>query len=154
MNAKQDLEKHVFQAAARQGMTSVLFRNAVGRTLHINPVDNECLSFLTIRGSATPKDISQYTSLSTGSTTVMLDRLEKAGYIVRKPNPKDRRGVIVEVDQKWRDKTWPLIVDMHKAHSELLASYSAEELTLIGDFLNRFSDNVRDQVTKIENGLL
>ena len=35
--------------------------------------------------------------LSTGGTTARLDRLEKAGLVLRSPSPTDRRGVLVEL---------------------------------------------------------
>jgi DNA-binding MarR family transcriptional regulator len=35
------------------------------------------------------------TGLTTGGVTAALDRLEKAGYIRRQPNPGDRRSVLV-----------------------------------------------------------
>ena len=41
--------------------------------------------------------------LSTGGTTARLDRLERAGLIVRLPSPTDRRSVLVQLTKKGRD---------------------------------------------------
>lgn len=154
MRSKQDLIQDVFMAASKQGTASVLFRNAIGRKLRLNVADNECLSFIAIHGTATPTEVARYTGLTTGSTTAMLDRLERAGYITRKPNPHDRRGVIIEAGKNWQDATRPLVAGLHETHSELLKDYSSSELKTIEDFLTRFTQNVTDQTKKIENGLL
>ena len=150
MNSREDLEKKVMMAARNQGVNSVLFRNATGRKLGVNVTDNECLSFLTIKGFATPSELSRYTGLTTGSTTAMLDRLEKAGYITRKPNPNDRRGVLIEVNKKWMEAAGPLVVGIQQAHRELFTRYSDDELATIADFLSRFADNVSKHTDIIE----
>jgi DNA-binding MarR family transcriptional regulator len=77
--------------------------------------------------------------------------LEKAGYVTRQPNPKDRRGVLIAVTPKWQKVARPLVSDVVKAHAELIASYSEEELKVIADFLTRFTKNVSDQTKAIEN---
>ena len=150
MNTKKDLEKQVMMAAQNQGVSSVLFRNALGRKVGLNITESECLSFLTIKGTSTPTQIAKYIGLTTGSTTTMLDRLEKAGFIRRKPNPQDRRGVFIEVTEKWTSTAGPLVAGVVQAHAKLIASYSAEELAAITDFLTRFANNVQAQTKVIE----
>lgn len=153
MGLKDDLEKRVFIAARDQGISSVLFRNALGRRLGLSSTDSECLSFVTIKGVTTPTEIARYTGLTTGSTTTMLDRLEKAEFVRRKPNPNDRRGVLVEINENYQQKAWPLVAGVQQAHRKLLTRYSVEELETIADFLNRFTQNVKDHAEKIEKGL-
>lgn len=153
MKAKQELAIQVLKAAAEHGMSSVLFRNAMGRKLGLNPTDSECLSLLGIRGISSPTELARYTGLTTGSTTAMLDRLEKARFITRKPNPKDRRGVLVEVDAGSAKTTLPLVADIQKAHRELISSYSNEELEIIADFLTRFTKNIQEHTAKLEKEL-
>lgn len=150
MNSKQELEKQVFLAAREQGLSSVLFRNAIGRKLGMSVTDNECLSYLTMKGVATPSQLAQYTGLTSGSTTTMLDRLEKAGYITRRPNPDDRRGVLVEATRAWQETAMPLVMDIQAAHRDLISKYSEEELKVIADFLQGFTTNVQNQTKKIE----
>ena len=154
VDSKKDLEKQVMMAARENNISSVLFRNAIRSKLGLNITDAECLSFLSIKGVSTPKAISRYTGLTTGSTTAMLDRLEKAEYIKRKPNPNDRRGALIEINEKWTKTVGPLVAGIQKAQSELIASYSDEELEIISDFLTRFANNVKKQTEMIEDDLL
>jgi len=148
----QDLQKKVFLAARDQGISSVLFRNATSRTLGLNSADSACLSFLSINGTSTPTQLASYTGLTTGATTAMLDRLEKVGFISRRPNPDDRRGVLVEISPLYQQQAGPLVAGVQKAHHELLATYSDQELVVIADFLTRFTQNVQKSTKKIESG--
>ncbi len=137
-------------AARDQGVSSVLFRRALSRKLGLSATDSECLSLLSIKGVCTPKELARYTGLTTGSTTAMLDRLEKVGYITRKPNPKDRRGVFVEINKAYTDKAAPLVAGVQKAHHELIARYTDEQLEAIASFLNGFTKNVVDATEEID----
>jgi DNA-binding MarR family transcriptional regulator len=146
----QELQKKVFLAARDQGISSVLFRNATSRKLGLNATDAECLSFLMMHKTATPTELANYTGLTSGSTTALLDRLERAGFIIRKPNPNDRRGTIIEAHPHYMELAGPLVAGVQQAHHELLAKYSDEELEVIADFLNGFTQNVIKQ-TEIIN---
>jgi len=146
----RQLEKRVFAAARDNGVSSVLFRNAVARKLGLNSTDWECLSMLSIKGVSTPTELARYTGLTSGSTTAMLDRLEDAGYITRKANPDDRRGLLIELTGKWAESAGPLVRDVQQAHRKLIASYTDEQLETIADFLTRFTRNVTESIERIE----
>lgn len=150
MPSKEDLERQVLMSAAEYGINAVLFRNAIGRKLGLNITDSECLSVLGTKGISTPTELAHYTGLTTGSTTAMLDRLEKAGFITRRRNPKDRRGVLIEINRESAKTTGPMVAGVQKAHRELIASYSAAELEVIADFLTRFTENVKEHTRLIE----
>lgn len=153
MDSKKDLERQVMIAARENGISAVLFRNAIARKLGLNITDSECLSLLSIKGISSPTELARYTGLTTGSTTAMLDRLERTGFIKRKPNPEDRRGVLIEIDENWTETAGPLVAGVQKAHWELIASYSDKELKTIADFLTRFTHNVIEHTKMIEKDL-
>jgi len=48
-------------------------------------------------GEMTPKGLAQRLSITTGSATAMIDRLENAGFLVRRPHPTDRRSLLLEL---------------------------------------------------------
>jgi DNA-binding MarR family transcriptional regulator len=54
-------------------------------------------------------ELAEISELSSGAMTSRLDKLEKAGFVKRLPDPGDRRGVLVELtkagQQKWLDST-------------------------------------------------
>jgi len=46
----------------------------------------------------TAGELAVATGLSTGALTALIDRLERAGYIARFADPRDRRRVLVRVN--------------------------------------------------------
>jgi DNA-binding MarR family transcriptional regulator len=62
----------------------------------------------TLRRSGAPYELPPSTlaasmMLSSGGTTARLDRLEKAGLIIRRPSETDRRSVLVRLSDKGRE---------------------------------------------------
>jgi DNA-binding MarR family transcriptional regulator len=64
-----------------------------------------------------------------------LDRLEEAGYVVRKPDPDDRRGLLVELSPTGFALIDKLVME-HLANEErVLAALSPEQRQGLGDLL-------------------
>jgi DNA-binding MarR family transcriptional regulator len=48
----------------------------------------------------TPTDLYEAAMISSGSMTNRIDRLEKVGFVTRKPNPADKRGTLVALTKQ------------------------------------------------------
>jgi MarR family transcriptional regulator, organic hydroperoxide resistance regulator len=83
------LEIRKFIAAA------IFFNTQVAEKVGLSLTDMQMIHMLQLYGPATPGRLATWTGLSMGGVTVALDRLQKAGYIRREPNPADRRSLIV-----------------------------------------------------------
>jgi DNA-binding MarR family transcriptional regulator len=69
------------------------------------------------------------TGLTTGAVTGMIDRLERAGYVNRQPDPDDRRRVIVQPDlQRWDRDLQRQAADRAPASLHFLRDYSPAQL--------------------------
>jgi DNA-binding MarR family transcriptional regulator len=134
---KSEITREVIAASRENGISYTLFRNAIGKKLGLNTIDFEGLDLVFFRGAATPTELSRYTGLSSGATTVMIDRLEKAGLVERSSNPDDRRGTIIKVTVAARVKVGPLFTSARVAQNELLASFSKDELAVLSDYFKR-----------------
>ncbi len=77
------------------GLIRLLHAMSVG--VDLNPSDFQCYALLRIEGPMTPGEISQSMKLATGSVTVLIDRLEARGLVIRDRHPDDRRKVIVRL---------------------------------------------------------
>jgi DNA-binding MarR family transcriptional regulator len=97
----------------------------------------QCLALLFHKGLASPTELAAYTGLSSGATTAMLDRRERAKLIRREANPADRRGTLIRIDRTGTDKAAPWFDSVRKVQAELVSSYSLEELRLIADFFEK-----------------
>lgn len=138
-HTKKELESRVVMNAREFGINTVLFRHVIGSKIGVNVTDMECLGVLFFKRLATPTELSHYTGLSSGATTAMLDRLEKAELIERHPNPVDRRGLLISVSKKSVKKMGPIFASVRDAQSELVTTYSEKELLLIANFLEKFA---------------
>ena len=119
------------------GVQNILFRNAIARRLGINVADMECLGYLFNRRQASPTELAQHTGLSSGATTAMLDRLERAGLIERRPNPADRRGTLIHFRPVRPEIVVSWFASSGKAQAKLLDGYSDRDLAVIADFFEK-----------------
>jgi len=134
---KKDLVKQVSMGAREYGISTVLFRHAVGETLGVNVTDMECLALIFFKGLATPSELARYTGLTSGATTAMLDRLEKARLIERRPNPQDRRGTLIVLTNERTEEVGAMFASGREAIDRLTSSYSESELESIADYFRR-----------------
>lgn len=131
------LKRQVVTDSRENGISYTLFRNAIGKRLGLNTTDFEGLDLIFFRGVATPSELSKYTGLSSGSTTAMIDRLEKSGLVQRRNNPDDRRGTLVVIDKEAAHKVRPLFTSVRVAQNTLLDGYSKQELEVLADYFTR-----------------
>ena len=134
---KQELVKQVNMGAREYGISTVLFRHLVGETLGVNVTDMECLALIYFKGLATPSQLGQYTGLTSGATTAMLDRLEKARLIERRPNPHDRRGTLIVLKQEAAKGVDVMFASAREAIDRLTSSYTEKELEVLADYFHR-----------------
>jgi DNA-binding MarR family transcriptional regulator len=126
-------------AVSDYGVNLTMFRNTMSVWQGINPIDMDCLRFLFLKSTSRPSEVSRYTRLTSGATTALLDRLEKAGFIERRPNPDDRRGTLIVPAERAAEKVAAWFESSRNAQDQLLASYSEAELELIAQVFERFA---------------
>ena len=134
---KSDLVKQVNMGAREYGISTVLFRHAVGEILGVNVTEMECLTLILFKGLATPSELARYTGLTSGATTAILDRLEKVHLIERRPNPQDRRGTLIALTKERTEEVGAMFASGRKAVDRLTSSYSESELESISDYFRR-----------------
>jgi hypothetical protein len=75
---------------------AVLFQEAVARSVGLNTSDMQAVGLLMAEGPASPSQLAGLVGLTRGGAiTGVIDRLERAGYVRREPDPQDRRRVLV-----------------------------------------------------------
>ena len=147
---KTDLKKRALMAVRDYGVNLTLFRNAMSEWAGLNVTDMECLRLLFQKGIATPSELSRFTGLTSGATTAMLDRLEKAGLIERRPNPNDRRGALIAPEKSSAEKMAAWFASARNAQDELMSTYSESELEIIADVFERFAKLWDDERKKVQ----
>ena len=109
------------------------------------------LRVLVQKGKASPKELAEALSVTTGNITGLLDKLEAAGLVTRTRSAKDRRVVHIELTAKARQrfrKVQRAAVDML---SEAFEGWTQPQITQLQDLLERLSSNQRRAVAPRRN---
>ncbi|WOF16995.1 MarR family transcriptional regulator [Methanoplanus sp. FWC-SCC4] len=93
-------------------------------------------------GSMNMKDLSGKLGVTTGTTTITVDRLEKGGYAVRKRPENDRRSYIIVLTQKGQEA----FLDHHNHHlnlaKEISSVLSEDEISNFSEILEKINENI------------
>jgi DNA-binding MarR family transcriptional regulator len=147
---KRDLVVQVIRGAREYSIGTVLFHQAVGQILDLNVTDMKCLDMMTLKGSASPSELAEHTGLSTGATTAVIDRLEKAKLVERHTDPKDRRGLSLMLTKEAMQKLPPLFESLASAMEMLVSSYSKGELEVLADFFSKVALLWKEERKKLQ----
>ena len=118
---------------------TILFNQRVADRAGLHLTDVQCINLLELLGPSTPGTLAQCTGLTTGGVTVMLDRLEKAGYIKRSPNPNDRRSILVSVNPKKLKAIHAPYDHVYRQTVALFSEFPELELQVIAKFFSRLN---------------
>ena len=128
------------EAIRMVGAQAVLISDLVATRVGINSTDLECLDLLQLAGPTTAGQMAARSGLTTGATTAMIDRLERAGYVRRQRDAADRRVVVVEVLEHCGSHIAPLYQPIQKELETLHARYSNQELAIVVRYLTEALD--------------
>lgn len=98
MSSKAEVTGRIIELLQLVIASSVMTNERIARSMGLNVVDLQALGFIARNGAPmTAGEVSRQTELPTSTTTRVLDRLEKQGFIERSTDPHDRRRVVVQV---------------------------------------------------------
>ncbi len=98
------------------------------------------LAMLKIQPEITTKDLSYLLGIRQQSLNELLNKLEKSGYVERRPSEADRRVMVVHLTEKGETVQQP-----PSDYEEILGCLSQEELHQFGSYLERILAAFRTQ---------
>lgn len=113
---------------------SIFFNARAAESAGLGLTDMQMLHVLQLYGPSTPSYLAACTGLSSGGVTVALDRLQKAGFIRREPNPADRRSLLVALVPARLRKLNSMYRDVEKETRTLLATLPETDLKTVVRF--------------------
>jgi DNA-binding MarR family transcriptional regulator len=134
------LEIRKFIAAA------IFFNSQAAEKVGLSLTDMQMIHVLQLYGPSTPTRLAAGTGLSSGGVTVALDRLEKAGYIRREPNPADRRSLLVHINPARLLKLQGIYETVEADTRSSLSSLATRDLEAVIRFFDALS-SVRARTT-------
>lgn len=102
-------------------------RSALARTLGVATADLEALTHLQSDGALTQREIGSRLMLTSGAVTTLVDRLARAGWVQRRPNPDDRRSVLVELTPEGAAELHPALAEFDCSMSRAADAMSDED---------------------------
>ena len=118
---------------------SIIYNQQVADRVGLRLTDMQCINVLDLVGPSTPGELARSTGLTTGGVTVMLDRLEKGGYVKRVPNPRDRRSVLVRLNPAKLKKVQAFYEEINERMVALLDETPDRELRSVVDLFSKMN---------------
>lgn len=121
------------------------------RVLGVNETDRRALELILLAGEkvTTPGLLARRLGLTAAGTTIVLNRLEKLGYVSRSLHPTDRRRVtVVATDLAYR-RISELLSPMLDQGAKVLLGYTAAEIALIAGFITSTVDLQQTHVNRL-----
>jgi DNA-binding MarR family transcriptional regulator len=148
--SKADKVAALISAFRTSGNLDRAFDNRAAQALGVNLTDLHCLNIIENHGGVTAGALAVEAGLTTGAVTGVVDRLERAGYARRLPDPADRRRVKIEVTDHFYDRAdqvWdPMATEWH---AELARRFTGDQLELITSFLRATNELTRRHLERI-----
>jgi DNA-binding MarR family transcriptional regulator len=120
--------------------------------MKLNETDMKALRYIIASMNAevavTAGALSEHLHISTASTTKLLDRLERAGHIERKPHPTDRRAVTVEITEETHREVRRTMGLQHARRFEVARRLPPAEREVVIRFLTELSDSIAPTIAE------
>lgn len=121
-----------------------LLNHRISTQVELKDVDLDCLEILNQQGPLSPSALARLAGLHPATTTGILDRLERGGWVVRERASADRRAVTVRPVRGRAGEIFRHYAGMNSLLDDICDDYTEAELELIADFLRRTSSAGRD----------
>jgi DNA-binding MarR family transcriptional regulator len=130
-----------------------MFHQVVADEVGLYISDHKCMDIIHRFGAMPAGKLGEMTGLTTGAITGMVDRLEKAGYLRRTNDPKDRRKTIVEPirNKRFDRKIQMIFIPLHERIHKVLSSYSDSELIFLLDVMSELVKQTREESNRLRN---
>jgi DNA-binding MarR family transcriptional regulator len=153
MNKREETIQAIIEKRREMSTETIVFHQNVADVLGLHITDHKCLDLFRQYGAMPAGRLAELTGLTTGAVTGIIDRLEKAGYVRRANDPKDRRRTIVEPTQnkKWERKIEAIFIPFHERMHKLLSSYSESELDFLLDVSTKTVELTHEESKKLRS---
>lgn len=110
--------------------------DVASRLYGLNRTDMRALELVSRSGPIAPTELARLMGFTTGGITTVVDRLEKVGYVVRRPAGGDRRRLVVAATEATVAKDRQVFAGLVEATAELIGTFKRTELAAIARFLD------------------
>ncbi|MCB1159796.1 MAG: MarR family transcriptional regulator [Leptospiraceae bacterium] len=127
-------EDCIFFQITRAQRSALKFFHKRIRKYKITPPQAMVINFLNKEDNIASVELGRKAMLDSATLTGIIDRLESSGIVERKPNPDDRRAILVCLSKKGKKLADKLYQETYQANIEFLQAFSREEEKNIRNF--------------------
>ena len=138
ITASDSPQRRTVLALRRLGSALAMTNRAVGAMLGIKGADLAVLDVLHREGPLTPTELARRTRTHLATMTGVLRRLERGGWVERRPDAADRRSV--RIHAAGVDRLSAVFARTDEELGELVSGWSEEQVAMLVDFLNDASE--------------
>lgn len=151
INQQPDEYQEFTKTLRKFGVKNILNQQQIASALHISNYDFITIQILEETGAITAGELANRTGLSTGSVTALIDRLEKANFVKRELDTKDRRKVNIVPIYGERKDVQTLYEPLNESMLALIQSYDETARAQIIDFLSKASDVLEESKQQVKD---
>lgn len=151
INQQPDEYQEFTKTLRKFGVKNILNQQQIASALHISNYDFITIQILEETGAITAGELANRTGLSTGSVTALIDRLEKANFVKRELDTKDRRKVNIVPIYGERKDVKTLYEPLNESMLALIQSYDETARAQIIDFLSKASDVLEESKQQVKD---
>lgn len=140
---------HLRDLIARLAMAGERYQATVARQLGLSDTEMGAVVCLCRYSEMTPGELRERLALSSGGTTAVIQRLERAGHVERRPNPSDGRSAVISVSSEMRELLTARAAPLVDAVDAVTATLSPQEREAIGAWLDRTVAAVEAKVVDV-----
>ena len=133
----------------------IVGQHEVAHLLGLNVTDLTCMGHI-LGAEDVPLsagELAERANLTTGAVTGVLNRLERAGYARRLPDPVDRRRVRVVAEPAAAARIVSVYEPFYARLGSLFADYTPDEIAVIADWFGRAAEQAREHLAGIRSGV-
>ncbi|HXX89006.1 MAG TPA: winged helix-turn-helix domain-containing protein [Acidimicrobiales bacterium] len=119
----------------RFGLARDRMRGALARRAGMSETDLDALEYLERDGPLTQRELGERLGITSGAVTMLVDRLEDAGWLRRRRHPTDRRSVVLALGDRAASEAPPGLVTFHRRIGAIVAEVPTAHRKAVGAFL-------------------
>lgn len=135
---KNSLNALVFRLIHRYGSLNFCEFQRLG----VHPGQLPVFAILREHEGISLRELADSLHIKPPTVTVTIQRLEKVGFVSKKPDEKDQRVNRIYLTEKGKNLSEEMLLLVHENERILMEGFTEEELGLLKDFLNRMIENL------------
>ena len=120
--------------------TNAEITRELARRLRLGVNDMAAMDHLLQGGPLGPAELGSLLGMRSASATALVDRLEAAGHVERRPHPTDRRRLVVEPTQHAVEEVLGVIRPLVASLDAVAEELTPDERRAVARYLNRVSE--------------